>query len=606
MFLKLVRRDHVTHYGLWWIPLAAPIGVILAAFGREGIVPRADGDYVGPVLLVWLIVTFMLGFAQLGQRADHLKMSLPLAARTVWLARLTAIIAFFLVMTGVAVVFMVAFNDREHQPLIHRDAVAFLFTLLSVMLLGMALIQNLWPTLQDIRVKRRWAAYSIGVWALCLALLFVLIAAAPTWSIVPLTAAVALFVRVWRKLPAAFTGAAAPRDDGGAAAGARSYHVSSTVAALAEVPVVSPDSLTHARWRRLMRKTIVQSLYHPLPIAALVAAFLVFLGFYVSGFYPEPLSGPVYTFWVMGLSTAFIVWPAKNVFRLDHLPLSRRRIFPYLALPAIGLVILGFVGGTIGGNAFSPRPPLREYLGTRECSFYTRVPDRFLEVAWDGEAPAITAPWGETHEPWTCRPVRGRTALMYAPYSLPSGSSREFVAWQTSREMADIYGVAVAPETIVARFDRYYERRDDGAWVLTSWGDPLRADFPGLRLQDWARPMAAIVLFLGVTWLLMAAWIIHAFFSGASPALFSLLGRFLPPVLPIVFVAVMIWLGEYGYTSSWKLTAMANVLVRRVADALPRNPVALWSVVAVVLAAFYFLAEAAFRRAQSTARGDIK
>jgi len=348
------------------------------------------------------------------------------------------------------------------------------------------------------------------------------------------------------------------------------------------------------------------SLYRPVPIAAIAAVILVFLGFYVSGFYPEPLSGPVYMFWIIGLSPAFIVWPARNVFHLDHLPVTRRRIFPYLSLPVIALLLIGFMGGTIGGNTLSPRSPLREYLGTRECPFYTRVPDRFLNVAWDGVPPAITAPWGETHEPWTCRPIRGRDALMYSPFSLAAGGSREFVAWQLSREMAVIYGVEVAPDNIAARLDRYVEQRENGTWALKSWGDPLRADFPGLRLQDWVRPMAACVLILGTVWFLSTAWIIYAFYRGVPPTFFSLLGRVLPPAIPIGFVAVLVWLGEYGYTSSWKLTAMANILVRRFADLLPSRPLALWSVVGVVLVAFYLLAEAAFRRAQASTPGKIQ
>jgi hypothetical protein len=270
------------------------------------------------------------------------------------------------------------------------------------------------------------------------------------------------------------------------------------------------------------------------------------------------------------------------------------------------MVLFGFLGGTIGGNTLSPRPPLREYLATRECSFYTRVPDRFLKVAWDGKPPAITAPWGESHEPWACRPIRGRAALMYSPYSLPAGSSREFVAWQAGREMADIYGVEVQSDDIVARFDRYFEQHESGSWTVKSWGDPLRADFQGLRLRDWARPMAATVLIMCISWFLVTAWIIYAFFSGVSPTFFSVLGRFLPPAIPIFFVAIMVWLGEYGYTTSWKLTAMANILVRKVADLLPTNPVALWGAVVVTLAVFYLFAERIFCRAQSPAAGKIK
>jgi hypothetical protein len=602
LLLKLIRQDHVTHYGPLLLPLAIPIGVIVAAFGKEGIAPRAEGDYVGPVLLIWILVTLMLGFARVGQRADYLKMSLPLSPKKVWLARVISIFAFLVFVIVVALVIMVAAKDREQQPLIHHAAAALLMSILAVAVLGVALIQSLRPGMWEIEVERRSVAYMIAVWVLCLAILFGLLSAGPLWSAGPLVAAAILFARIWRRVPAAFTAAACEPASVGA-------------------PVALPPDLGRRRrapafdssggaapphWRRLMHKTIVLSLYRPVPVAAVVFAVLCFLGFYISGFYPEPLSGPVYMFWVIGLSPAFIVWPAKNVFTLDHWPVSRRLIFPNLALPAICSVWLGLMGGTIGGNLLAPQPPLREYVGTRHCPFHTRVPDRFLRVAWDGTPPAITAPWGETHQPWTCRPIRGRAALMYSPYSLPAGSSREFVAWQTSREMAAVYGARVAPGEIIEHFDRYFERREGGAWALVSWGEPLRADFPGLHLQDWSRPMAVIVLMLGIAWFLTAAWIITAFYRGVSPTLFMLVGRVIPPAIPLCFVAVVVWFGEHGYTTSWKLTAMANMLVRRLADLLPSNSLLLWGLVITLLVVFYLLAETTFRRAQSAGTGKIE
>jgi hypothetical protein len=598
MLLKLIRRDHVIHYGPLWLPLAAPIGVILAAFGREGITPRAEGDYVGPVVLIWILVTLMLGFAQVGLRADSLRVSLPLATRTVWLARLIAVFALVISMVAVAAIFMVAFNDREHEPLVHGDAVAFLISLVAVVALGVALVQSVRPTLREVPAQRWSISYLVVVWAACLALLFILASVGPLWSVLPFAAAGVLFVRVWRRLPNSFTSLRTGPAIADVDVEQHRPPETSTVSALKSVSVVSPGLPSAVEWRWLWTRTILQSLYRPVAAAVVVGIVLVFLGFYVSGFYPEPLSGPVYLFWVIGLSPVFIVWPAKHVFRLDYLPVSRRWIFPFMTLPAIGLIWLGFVGGTVVGNVFSPHPPLREYVGTRECPFCPRVPDRFLEIAWDGRPPAITAPWGETHQPWTCRPIAGRRALLYSPFSIPAGSSKEFVAWQLSREIDAVYGVEVSKKEIVDGFDRYFETRGDGTYKLVSWGDPLRSDFGGLRLRDWGRPTATIVLILGVVWFLVAAWVIRSFYTGVSPTFFSLLGRVLPITVPIGFVAVIVWLGEYGYTSSWKLTALANALIRGLADTLPANPLALWGVVIAVLGGFYFLAETAFRRAQ--------
>jgi hypothetical protein len=599
MLLKLIRRDHAIHYGPLWLPLAIPVGVIVAAFGKDGITPRIDGDYIGPIVLNWLLVSMMLGFAQVGLRTDRFKLALPLPTRSIWLARLVSIFVFVCAIMAASVAIMVAVNNREGQPLIHGDAIAFVISLFGVMLLAVALVQSYRPSLCEFPVRRGTIAYLVVVWAACLVLLFSLVALGPGWTLVPVALAAVLLVRTWRSLPESFVSQGRGHDAVERGGPTRSPLETSTTAALREASFVATARGATGR-RGLLTRTILQSLYSPSAIAVIVGAIVAFLGFYVSGFYPEPLSGPVYMFWIIGIAPAFIVWPATRMFKLDHLPVSRRRVFPYLALPALALLWLGLIGGTVLGNTFAPRAPLREYLRTRDCPFYHRVPDRFLRVAWNGRPPEIVAPWGETRQPWTCRPFAGRRALLYSPYSIPAGSSREFVAWQVSREIAAVYGAQVSPEDIVARFDRYFETGEDGSYRLIAWGDPFRADYPNLKLYDWVRPMVAIALILGVVWFIVTAWIIRAFFIGMSPSFFSMLLRVLPAVFPLVFVAVMVWLGEYGYTTSWKLTALANAMIRRIADLLPSGPAGLWGVFFAVLALFYLIAERMFVRAQSS------
>jgi hypothetical protein len=188
---------------------------------------------------------------------------------------------------------------------------------------------------------------------------------------------------------------------------------------------------------------------------------------------------------------------------------------------------------------------------------------------------------------------------MYSPFSIPQGSSRKFVAWQISREIDAVYGVDIAPDEIAGYIDRYFERDEDGAWRLVRWGDRFREDYPALSVRRRGRSIAAIVLILGVVWFLQAAWLIRTYLRGETPSFLALLWRVLPAVFPVVFLAGLIWLGEYGYTSSWKLTAFAGILVRQFADKLPGNPFALWALVILVLVVCYLIAEAAFRRAQT-------
>lgn len=598
MFFKLIKRDHVIHYGPAWLPVAFVIGVILAAFGKSGIEPRMDNDYVGPVVLIWTMITMMLGFSQVGLRTDSLKLSLPVAARKVWLARVTSILLFMIGMIAASVLFMVLVSRGERPPFILSDAAPFAAALVAVILLAVALVQCYRPSLSEVPMRRLPVLYMVTVWGVCLAVLFVLVSVRPVWSVLPAVLSLLLLASVWRKIPKSFVG----QPVGTPSLSTRDDTSATSILPRAKVAwSVTPDGLSRRQWRRLLTKTILRTLYQPALPAVIVAAIVAFLGVYISGFYPEPLSGPVYLLWIVGIAPVMVVWPASRVFKLDHLPLSRRAIFPFLSLPMIVLLWVGFMGSTIIGHTFAPREPLREYLSTRECPFYSRVPDRFLRVAWDGNPPVITAPWGETHQPWVCRPIKGRRAVLYSPYSIPKGSSRDFAAWQLSREIEIVYGAAVSPETINEGFDRYFETREDGTYKLIAWGDPLRADLPALELQDWVRPMVATSLITAIVWFLVVGWLVRTFFAGASPSTFSAVARVLPALVPIVFVAVIVWLGEFGYTSSWKLTALGNAAIRRVANALPSNPVAMWGMFVIIVAALYLFAETSFRRAQSPA-----
>jgi hypothetical protein len=599
MFLKLVRSDHTIHYGPWWLAVAAPIGVVLAAMSEDGLTPGVEGDYVGPVMLIWVLVTMMLGYAQIGLRAEKLGAGLPLNTRTLWLARVTSILVFAVSILVISAVFMAVLNGFERRTLVHGDALSFLLSLSSVVLFAVALAQSVRPAIRELPTDRRTIIQLIVIWAASTAMLFALIPSSPGWAIALAVFSLALLALTWGRLPKAFVVTDGTGDTTVASVPGVRPGETSTAASLRAASAVTPGSRGKLGWRWLLGRTIVSTLYRPIAAFIAVGCILVFLGFYTSGFYPENLSGPVYLFWITGLSPVLIVWPSKHVFKLEFLPVSRRRLFPFVVLPGIALVFAGFVGGTVIGNVFAPHPPLREYVGTRDCCFYTRVPDRFLEIAWDGSAAGIVSPWGETHEPWACRPIEGKRALLYSPYSIPADCSRRFAAWQVSREINDIYGLAVTAEAIENNFERYFETRDDGTYALRSWGDPLRADFPGMSLLDWVRPMAAIVLILGVVWFLVAGWVIRAFFTSGRSDFLAMLARVLPALVPIAFVVVIIWSGEFGYTTSWKLTALANALVRYAADLLPSNPLALWCVVTIILMAAYLVAERTFRNAQA-------
>jgi len=582
MILRLLQRDHAVHYAPYWLPMALVLGIFLSAVGRDGIQPGWDGDFFGPVMLTWVIMTMFLAFAQIFVRSTRFDMSLPVSPRLMWAVRVISVTATSLVILTASVLVTIPLNVRSGVPALPSSLLAFVVELMSVITLLVAMIGGIRPTANRMPVGTGPIVSAALAWTGCLLLLFALVALGPAWSVVPLAIAAALFARTWRLLSGPFS---LPSDD------AKSSRRDSP----------QPDSIDEGAAPGGSRGTTVTGVvfrtlyYHGLSVV--MAVFLVFFGVYISGIYPDDLSGPVFLLMLGPMMPALVLWPLSRLFRLDHLPISRRRIFPFVVVPVPAIVCVSLAGALAFGHLVGAHQPLNEVAamcaGERRCRF----PVGYLEVAWDGTAPTAQAPWGEEHDAWSVRPIRGLSAAIYAPFSIPDGSSSRYAAWQISRGIRAVYGVDIDP----ARIDADYLSSDGEGRPLFDTAAALR-DFPRLRTRGWVETLPVEVLLICVGWFLLAALAIQGYFASGWRRSFVVLARIMPAFTPLVLLVLLIWAGEFGYTSSWKLTAFADALLVRLAHSIPGGVPGSWVAAILATGVSYWVASYTFAHAEAPPR----
>jgi hypothetical protein len=534
-------------------------------------------------MLAWILLGFFAALSKLTGRCSPFDMTLPLSARTLWISHMIALLFSTLVLMAVVLLFLV-FGHFHKGAYPARASVNYMPLYMMVgFFLALSLIQNLRPSLNEIPFNWRTVTTSVLIWFGTLAIMLTLHSLPLYYLLLPVVATFLLGWKVYRSLPDSFvmipTEAATEGD--------------SPLPSEKMEERIEDEVFTGAGgaggWP--VHKIVIGTLYQQW-LALLIFPLLMFLGYYVSGFYPEDLSGPVWIVMLWTFLPGLHIYPITRLRMIDHLPISRRIVFPYLVVPGLLAVYSTLTLGTVVGNVLSLRAPLAEYQEMDDAPCCRRVPDSFLEIAWDGEPPRLTAPWGETHESWTVPVVRGRKMVMYSPFAVPAGGSSEFAALQVSRAVETIYGADIKPEEIKSL---YLAIGAAGRFELENGGQKLRKDYPNLRATGWIRTLPVTLLIIGLPWFLFLTLIVRGYYAGVRESL-SIVAAILPAFLPMVFLVLLIWLGELGYTQSWKLTAFASILIRKVADSIPGPAPVIWILSLILLAGAYLFCQSQFLR----------
>lgn len=290
---------------------------------------------------------------------------------------------------------------------------------------------------------------------------------------------------------------------------------------------------------------------------------------------------------------------ASRLHMLDPLPLPRRRVFAYVALPGLLVVALGYVGAMALRTRWESRSLLvdyRRHSATGEVDVC--VPLAFWEIGWEGQPPPVGAPyvppWEEPHYPWSTALFRGGSVVLYSPYHVPEGSPTGVVAEAVSRAVEDVYGARIPAEEIERR---YLVAGTDGGTVVRGGGLTLLRDEPDLRPTLWLRVAPVGVLLVSLPWLLFLAATVRGGYLRPSgdrrpwaPLLFT--------GLLALCLLVVLWSYSAGHTTAWKLAALVQILLRKASEALPGGPLAWWGGVILLDAGGYLLARARFARTE--------
>jgi hypothetical protein len=331
--------------------------------------------------------------------------------------------------------------------------------------------------------------------------------------------------------------------------------------------------------------------------------FLLFFGAFMSGLDGRWIEDSLrfnYVWMAAYMLMAFTMHPPKQIYLIDGLPISRRRILDVMTLPLMVVLLVGYgVGSVTLGYLDRAHPKQMDVVhlikSREDGNYYIRVPFRALRVAWDGHVPENVAPWGEAHKAWTGKPLVFLPVKLYSPYSTPPGSSIDFVAWQLSRAVEAVYGAQIAPDEIKGRYLR--ERTDGGAELIPDKLH-LEADYPYLRPIRKPGPVLPVVMGLSFAiWMLALAVYFQAFRAGISNArrmmtAFGVLALMMLGWLAVVFGPIVRRISG-GYFNGGLTAAL------RQAGESPVATAAVWITMIAVSLASYRLALWRFRNAEA-------
>lgn len=545
------------------------------------------------------------------RRCRPLECTLPLPAPRLWLAHLAAaLLAGVALLLPIVAVMATAHRWLVPQGLLPAASAAQLkaWPAASAYALACALVLSVRPGLAVLPAGARRGWLTLG------AVLGVLAVSAalhrwPAWlALVPTVAAAAVAARTWRTLPPSLllvervTGAAAAggdRERAGAAVGfaAALRPFAAATAGAGPGPGATAAARVSSRDRAALAKVVWRTT-HSSPKLVFNAVFLLLFAAVLSNMTERAWGmseGQFLLFLPMTWYLLLVSLPMEmgRFHVLDALPLSRRRLFAAWVGPTWAVVVAGYLLGVAVGDRYEPRRELLMFASFRPGAPPTLlVPLTSWELAWDGQVPPATAPWGETQTPVSQPLWRGGRPVFYKPFSTPAGSSERFVAWQIARAAAAVYGASLDPEELRSR----YLATDGGGQVTLSTPSlSLVRDHPALRPVARGPLMPLVMLLVGVPWALLLALALRLHRPGvtARARRIGLVG--IPAGIMAVHVAgvalAMSHVLDYD-----GLSATVVILTRRLGAALPGGAWGLWVAALAVLAMVWWWVAGQFAR----------
>jgi hypothetical protein len=600
----LLRQDPAFR-GLPFLVLAGVVfGSILRAFAATlpGDPSAMTGDQRGwtvfALAVAWICCLFVVLSVNFMTRASRLAMSLPVRGRTVWWSRMASILYSGLVPIGVATV-VGSLRVTAGGTGVHLDPFFLMMggKAAAALVLAAFLFQSPQPQLQRVRPSIEYAVYVVVVSALIL-LFMVTTPIGPSSILVPLVLAAALSFRLHRTVPDSFL--LFPTEPEGSE-WEREARIATVPDARGTEPTparpgaesVPESSQYEVSPRRLLHGTLSRLLVHHwqmwifAPMITLYGFLVVFDGYARSG---RPLPNLLF----------LMAWPLVEAFqgifrlyRVDHLPISRRVLFPYVALPGLLFVVLGMaIGAAVVGATGNAQ--CQVCYGDRGII----VEAEFWEIARDGRPPEIGSPWGESIVP-TAHPIYpGSGAALYLPYETTDAHSDRFAALQANRAMGAAHGdapyteqeIAAAAEShpLIAAMARRHEIEGEIP-VEDSIGRGSAVKFQawmlGAAVAGWLLALGAGLGFAQYLNSRFRLWYKASFIAGIVVWSVLLLGYVFGDLL--------------GRIDPRMIDRLPFVLLRHVAEAIPLGTIGIAILVLLSFLGSYMAVEWVFRRIEA-------
>jgi hypothetical protein len=588
LFVSQVTRDRALRSSPLWIVVTALntsvlMGVLSMRLARDesGQPPtRQLALVLGLALAVYLLTSGVRS------RCRRIDMTVPLSARNLWIVHslATCLAGFLILLASVTVlVAHLSILSRISESSGSRGELVAVGTKLAAIWFLAVMVTQSYRT--DLRkpTGRKSILVSLATAAAVLILAVILEGQSLSLSILPIVVGAALGFRSFRGLPEAFS--LTPLEV--------SEQSTSPSVAAPSATSVSPTTAGPTPTHHPLGVLIARVLFHTPPWGAatgwIALLFIAGLGFLMSGVLRAWEPDADVRLWVATMTVymllAFFPPLTFRLPTLDPLPVSRRFLFALLALPAILSLMLGYGGGWLAQKLLGDTTRLVQYR-VEMPHYWVSVPYANLEVAWDGEVPELTSPWGESHPASSSPLFRGSTAKLYSPYNTPEEGTAAFEALLLSRAIDAVHGVSIPHEELL---DRYFEVDGDRLLGLNRGGLTLQQDYPDLGRPEGQRQFLFLMAFVLVPWFLLLAIFLRTFRAGLSDrtrqvTFWSLLGLALLLMLGQVAMAVT------GLARPDVLRGTIEVTLRQAADS-PLTALATAVTCLLLMGASYWLAE---------------
>jgi hypothetical protein len=589
MIRQLLRRDPLLSEPGAFIKFTL-FGAVLcngaaawAALGalRRHHAPLAPGslEYAAVAGVTWLLLSILMLVIKGTTRCTPLDLALPVPHRTVWRTRVAVTLAACLLLPAIAALALLLVNRVNRVPgSVTGSTLAMLIALIGGAVLSVALIQCYRPRECALRLTRGFLLYFAAVTFGILGLILLFTALAPALCTLLAVAGFAILAHTHRSLPPALL--LLPTEADAAPPLAPAPAATGTIAGSARQPT----------WLTTVRTLydFEGSLTWAVLLLPVLAVYGILMGLDSSAFVG------VQAIWVWFLALMAAILPLAHLHRLDPLPLARRRIFPYLALPILLTPILFYAGTRILAPARREALVACRWVEAQEqpgrCGIWVS-PD-LRRVAWDGNPPPAVSPTGESHTPIAIPVVRGARVVAYDPYATPEGSSPEFIAWQLSRALDAAYGVTIPGAELQ---QRYLTHPPDGraAWAVPD-PNPQR-DYPQLKPPIRLTALPVVALVVGLPFLLLLAGLMRPLADARRDTRRRTLSLLLgagPLAITVAFVAASMK-DRFDPDSAFVL---ARAGFERLSAGAWGHPAILWGLALSLLALGYVVAGRAFRR----------